>query len=546
MKFIVFALILLLSIGLTTNYFTESDAYKSKGTYQTEINSNKVCGDKLCSEVTTKTKPMQESSTQKHPNIVFILTDNQAIDGLSVYGNKDVNTPNLDRLASEGILFNNVYAANGLCSPTRASLMTGLLSSQHGVHNAYYDQLLEELPEGWNIVQEFRSLPQTLSDRGYNTAMIGKWHLGQPWEPSLGFKHWVAFPHGITVNFWDNIMVVNGEVVEIKNRHIVDFLSEQAVEYVESQDGSTPFYLQLNYDSPYTLPPVNWGPAKNQFYSDYENMKFQSMPIAPVNKELINGIAGPWDEEKWQKEVAGIIGPDVNNNLLAAIQMQNDPESYANLLSQNTLIDDGVGKVLDTLDKMGLSENTLVVFSTDQGNAFGQHGHWGHTIHFSPPHLYDVAMKVPFIVRHTGVIDAGQVNDMMIGQYDIAPTLVDYAGFDVEFENSPGRSFVPHLLGGDTSQWGDEVYFEQDETRGIRTSEFAYWDRLEGTGEPVLFDMRTDKLQMTNVIDSAEYQDVIQELDRKLDSFFDQYADPKYDLWNGGSAKVMMIKLCWN
>ena len=234
------------------------------------------------SEETSRiTLPQHPEQPEVHPNIVFILTDNQAIDGLSVYGNKDVNTPNLDRLASEGILFNNVFAANGICSPTRASLMTGLLSSQHGVHNAYYDQILEELPEGWNIVQEFRTLPQTLSHRGYDTAMIGKWHLGQPWEPSLGFKHWVAFPHGITVNFWDNIMVVNGEVVEVKDKHIVEFLTEKGVEYIESQDGNTPFYLQLNYDSPYTLPPVNWGPAKNQFYSDYENMEFQSMPIVP-------------------------------------------------------------------------------------------------------------------------------------------------------------------------------------------------------------------------------------------------------------------------
>ena len=222
--------------------------------------------------------------------------------------------------------------------------------------------------------------------------------------------------------------------------------------------------------------------------------------------------------------------------------MQNDPESYANLLSQNTLIDDGVGKVLDALDKMGLAENTLVVFSTDQGNAFGQHGHWGHTIHFNPPHLYDVAMNVPFVVRHTGTIEPGQVNDMMIGQYDIAPTLVDYAGFDVEFENSPGRSFVPMLLGEEMPNWGDEVFFEQDQTRAIRTSEFSYWDRLEGTGEPELYDMRKDKLQMTNVYGSPEYENIVKELDMKLDSFFDKHADPKYDLWEGGTTKVMMIR----
>ena len=105
------------------------------------------------------------------------------------------------------------------------------------------------------------------------------------------------------------------------------------------------------------------------------------------------------------------------------VQMQNDPESYANHLSQNAVVDDGIGRVLDALKENGLDENTLVVFSTDQGDLFGQHGHWGHTIMFSPAHLYDVGMNVPFIVRHTGSIEPNQVNDMMIGQYD----LVSYA-----------------------------------------------------------------------------------------------------------------------
>ena len=168
-----------------------------------------------------------------------------------------------------------------------------------------------------------------------------------------------------------------------------------------------------------------------------------------------------------------------------------------------------------------------MVFSTDQGDLFGQHGHWGHSIMFSPAHLYDVGLNVPFIVRHSGTIEPNQVNDMMIGQYDLVPTIIDYLGYgDVTIENSPGRSFSHALKGINMSEWEKDVFYEQEETRGIRTPEFAYWKRISGIGEPELYDMQKDPGQTINVYGNPEYASVVKELDQKLTSFFAEYVDP--------------------
>ena len=140
-------------------------------------------------------------------NVLFILTDNQPASILGAYGNPDVRTPHIDQLALEGVRFTRAYAANGMCSPTRATLMTGLMPSQHGIHSWLDDGLLSQWPEGWSAVAEFRSLPLTLAHRGYRTAMIGKWHLGKPEQASLGFQHWVTFTDGHTVDFCNHLFL---------------------------------------------------------------------------------------------------------------------------------------------------------------------------------------------------------------------------------------------------------------------------------------------------------------------------------------------------
>lgn len=464
------------------------------------------------------------------PNVIFILTDNQAASLLGAYGNPDIQTPHLDQLAAEGMRFDRAYAVNGLCSPTRATLMTGLIPSQHGVHSWLNDHFLEQWPRDWVAVQEFRTLPLTLKNRGYSTAMIGKWHLGQPWEPAIGFDTWVTFPLGHTVDFWNNTIIKNDDTYTVDDQHIVDHFTDLAVQYIENYDKDQPFFLQLNYDGPYMNPPTNAGPARNRFYPEYVGKSLDSFPRTAVNQEILSQIKGPPYDPK----------DDFLNFMMYSIaSMHNDPATLANAASQNTLVDDGVGRVMAALRKRGFDKNTLVIYSSDQGNFYGHHGLWTHPVVTSPSSIYDIAMNIPLVVWHPEGIPASSTSDALIGQYDIMPTILDYVGFgDVEIEASPGRSFAD-LLRGEASDepFSDAVYMESEETRGMRTDRYAYWKRLPGTGEPVLYDMDKDPDQQVNVVGDPSYAAVLVDLDQRLDSFFSQHANARYNLWAGGTAK---------
>ena len=462
-------------------------------------------------------------------NLLFILSDNQPASIIGAYGNPDVRTPHIDRLASQGMLFTNSFAVNGLCSPTRATLMTGLLPSQHGPHDWLGDADIEKWPSNWSAVGEFRSLPYTLANSGYDTAMIGKWHLGQPHKPALGFQHWVTFLYGHTTDFWNNGIIDNGKTYEIKDQHSVDFFADKAVEYLAHRKGDKPFYLQLNLNGPYLNPPTNSGPARNRHYESYLDQDFDSFPRVAVSDNLLEQIKDP----QTPKFLRG--------KHFETIEMHNDQASMANVASQNTMVDDAVGRVLKALDKNGLRESTLVVFSSDQGNFYGQHGLWQHTVVTRPANLYEAALNIPLIFRHPGQIAPGSVNDRLIGQYDLPVSLLTYLGVDTELENSPGRDFAPQLR-SQRSAWTDEVFYEQEESRGIRTTRWAYWERLRGTGEPELYDMRADPGQHVNLADRKEHAKLIASLSSRLDEFFTRYADPKYDLWNGGTAKGIVVR----
>ena len=459
------------------------------------------------------------------PNVLFILTDNQAASLLGTYGNPDIKTPHINKLADEGIKFTRAFAVNGMCSPTRATLMTGLMPSQHGIHSWLNDALLEQWPKDWSAVAEFRTLPLTLRNRGYKTAMIGKWHLGQPWKASIGYQHWVTFTDGHTVDFWDNTVIDNEKTYQVRDKHIVDFFTEKAVEYLRNHEGDKPFYLQLNYDGPYTNPPTNYGPARNRFYEQYVGKEFSSFPRTAYNNNLIDQLL---DEN---------TSDFFRGKLREGLEMHNDPATMANVASQNTLVDDGVGKVLAVLKEKGLDKNTLIIFSSDQGNFYGQHGLWQHTIVTKPASMYETAMNIPLIIKHPGEIKGQRVSDALIGQYDIPVTILDYLGIhDVKFENSPGKSFMA-ILEGNNGEIHQAVFIEQEETRVIRTKKYSYWKRLDTTGSSELYDLENDPGQLRNAYNDPGYSDVIDMLDAQLTAFFDRYSDKEYDLWNGGGAK---------
>jgi arylsulfatase A-like enzyme len=455
------------------------------------------------------------------PNILFIVADNQPASILSTYGNPDVRTPNIDRLANEGLRFTRAYAVHGMCSPTRATLLTGLLPSQHGVQDWLDDEEMESWPSDWNAIREYRTLPYTLKNRGYQTSLIGKWHLGQPRPPSEWFDYWVTFNLGHTLDFWDNEINDNSSKYQLKGQHSVDFFSDKAVEYLESYDHQKPFFLMVAYNGPYMNPPTNLGPARNRHYEDYKDKEFPSFPRNRVNETVLEEIPFP-DSEEWYLNLA---------------RMNNDQETMANAASQNTMVDDGVGRLLEALIANGFAENTLVIYTSDQGNFFGQHGLWGHTDFSFPASMYETAMNIPLIATYPGVIEENQVSDLFIGQYDLMPTILDMAGVNVEIPNSPGRSFAEHLKGNELGSWGDAVYMDQEATRVIRTDQYSYWKRMKGTGEHELYDMQKDPGQENNLFGNPEYAETVSELDRRLSQFFDTWSNPEYDLWRGGTVK---------
>jgi arylsulfatase A-like enzyme len=230
---------------------------------------------------------------------------------------------------------------------------------------------------------------------------------------------------------------------------------------------------------------------------------------------------------------------DFNLHLAYQIkQMHLDPASMANTASQNAVVDYGVKIVMDALKAAGLDENTLVIYATDQADSYGQHGLYGHTNMTVPSRMYDTLMNVPFIVRQPGVITPNQVSDLMIGQYDILPTLLDFAGFgNVPIANTPGRSFAPYLINQQMADWPDEIYYEQEESRGIRTGRYAYWKRLKSDWKPSLFDIQSDPGQYNDLYGKSGYENLVAELDDKVNAFFTRYSDPQYDLWKQGMTK---------
>jgi arylsulfatase A-like enzyme len=450
----------------------------------------------------------QANDAARRPNVVLILTDNHGPWTLGCYGNPEIRTPRIDGLAREGMLFRRCYSSNAVCSPTRATWLTGLMPSQHGVHSYLAAGAPQMGPNVYSTIGEFRSLPEILAAAGYTCGLSGKWHLGANATPQEGFTDWVTMPHGHTTTFYDAPIIDDGEVRK-EPQYLTDFWTDRGVEFIERHK-ERPFFLYLAYNGPYGLGESLKHPARNRHAAYYADKEMKSFPREPAHPWLRGNKAALNNVEAMRRYAAEVSG-----------------------------VDDGVGRVLDALKTHGLEENTIVIFTADQGLAAGQNGFWGMGDHTRPLTAYDWTMHVPLIYRHPGRIAAGSESQLLVSNYDFLPTLLGHLGLEKQTPSEPplpGHSYA-NALAGESLEWNDVMFFEYENTRAIRTPQWKYISRFPD-GPEELYDLASDPTERTNLADVAEHDETKVQLKTQLDEFFDRYADAQYDLKRGGTSKA--------
>ena len=445
------------------------------------------------------------------PNIVFVTTDNQSPWTLGCYGNHEIRTPNIDRLSEQGMRFTNAFCANPVCSPNRATLLTGLMPSRHGVHNWLGTEKPDAQmgPDAYCTIGEFAALPRILADEGYACGMSGKWHLGDSMRPQLGFDYWYAKPKGHTESFHDAEAIWQGKVAN-EPGYYLDAITDRAVGFLREVK-KQPFFLYVGYNAPYGLDDDLRTGHRNRHTDYYSDKELRCFPRTQAH---------PW--------LRG--NRDCINNQTAF-------RSYAAAVSG---VDDGVGSIMAALDDFDLRSNTVVMFTADHGLCAGHHGWWGMSDHGRPLTMFDENLRVPLIWWHPERLGAGTTCETATCNYDFLPSVLDYLDLADRVPKSaslPGRSYAPALV-GDPLDWGEEVTFhEYENTRTVRTDGWKYTRRFPD-GPNDLYDMKNDPGEQRNVIDEPKHAAVQRDLRARLDAFFERCADPKYDLWQGGVSKA--------
>lgn len=448
----------------------------------------------------------------ERPNVVLIMTDNHGAWSLGCYGNPDIRTPHIDELAANGTLFERCFSNNAVCSPTRASFLTGLMPCQHGVHRYLGAQGAQIGPRAYNTLAEFDTLSSLLAEAGYVCGLSGKWHLGGNLHPREGFSFWVTKPHGHSRGFYDQ-RVIEDARIRVESTYLTQYWTDRGVEFIQANQ-DRPFFLFLAYNGPYGLGGAMREAIRNRHKKTYASAKLPSFPREPAHPW--NHHYGEWvgDLEVMRKYAAEVSG-----------------------------VDDGVGRIMDTLERLKLEKNTLVVFTGDQGLAGGHSGFWGMGDHTRPLTAFDWTMHVPLIFQYPGEVPAGKRSDLLVSNVDFLPSMLDYLGLSWKNTSqpaSPGRSFAPVLRGQAMETWDNTVYYEFENVRAIRTDRWKYIERFRQ--EPnELYDLSEDPKELDNLIDKPAYADVQENLARKLHAYFQRVADPKWDLWHGGTSKTGLI-----
>ena len=483
----------------------------------------------------------QRSAVGQRPNILFVFSDDHAVNAISAYGGrlaKTAPTPNIDRLAREGAVFRNSFCANSICGPSRATILTGKHSHLNGF-----------MRNGNNFDASQWTVAKALQAGGYTTAVIGKWHLK---SNPVGFDHWEVLP-GQGSYYNPDFIQSDGKRQRFTG-YATDITTDKAIAWLDSRDRNKPFFLMCQHKAPHrTFSPAlrHLGafddvkiPEPESLFDDYANrsglLAENEMEIdrhfdwaydAKVRKDERGDVTLPPPDRygtpeyrrmtpEQRKQWDAYFGPR-NKQFLADFEAGKLSERdvvrwkyrryMRNYLSTVKAVDESLGRLLKYLDEEGLADSTVVIYSSDQGFFLGEHG-W-----YDKRWMFEESFRMPFLIRWPGVIAPGSEPEELIQNIDYAPTFLDIAGLQTP-EDVQGRSLTP-LLRGEEADWRESLYYAYYELGehavpqhfGVRTDRFKliYFPR---TKEWNLFDLNVDPNEMTSVHEEESYADTRQML----------------------------------
>ena len=444
------------------------------------------------------------------PNILFILSDDQGVWAAGCYGNSEIRTPGIDRIAASGVRCDNFFVETPVCSPSRATFLTGRIASQHGVHDWIREGNTGEAAALY-LAGEV-AYTDVLSRDGWLCGISGKWHLGHSQLVQHGFEHWYVHQKG-GGDYNDAPMIRDGELIA-EPGYVTDAITDDALVFLDRHgNGERPFYLSVHYTAPHSP----WTGHPRDIVDSYDDCAFESCPQEPVH---------PWAADQ-QLTQSCLGNRDMLKGYFAAV----------------TAMDAGIVKLLDKLDELGIRESTLVVFTSDNGFSCGHHGFWGKGNGTQPVNMYENSVKVPFLASQPGVLAEGAVADGLVCSYDFMPTLLDHVGcLAPEGRNLPGRSFR-HMLSDDmtgssgsgdgrefvVADTGPAAFGEYGATRMVRTQDWKYIHRYpEGPHE--LYHLADDPDERANLAADEGYRSRAVELCALLEEWYERHGtDPEKD-----------------
>ena len=487
---------------------------------------------------------------QERPNIIFIMTDDHTTQAMSCYGGNLIETPNMDRIADEGMRFDNCYATNALSGPSRACILTGKFSHRNGfTDNA-------STFDGSQL-----TFPKVMRENGYATGVVGKWHLIS--KPQ-GFDHWsILLGQNEQGNYYKPVFYENGTVVK-EDGYVTDVITDKAIEFIDEVHDEKPFMLMLHHKAPHR----NWMPAPRHLgifndtvfpepetlFDDYEGRgeaaRSQDMNIENTlddewdlklltREEILTGdnrlhdvyIRMPEEvQHKWDSVYAPRIAEYRSGKLQGDDLVRWKYQQYMrDYLATAMSVDESIGRVMEYLEEIGELDNTVIVYTSDQGFFLGEHG-W-----FDKRFMYEECLRMPFVIRYPKMIKAGSTSRAICMNIDFGPTFLDLAGIEVPSEMQ-GRSFrkVLEKKGRIPAGWREAAYYHYYEYPaehsvkrhyGIRTSDCKLIHFYNDIDQWEMYDMKADPQEMRNVYDDPAYADKRAQMHRILEQVQQEYED---------------------